>query len=240
MGLEVFHPKGPTLFELAKQALSSTDRGYDLLASKFEYTPFRTPDWILDGVAPHVGQVGRAVDLCCGTGAAMRMLRPHCEHEVVGIDRSQGMLDEAKRRLEDAPGTAALRFVRGDVLDFPFEEDFDLATCFGAFGHILEKDEPRFVYGVWRALKPRGRFLFVTADTPSNLSPAVWVARTFNAAMHVRNALWKPQFVMYYLTFLLPRAQALLEATGFDVTVTGGPFGPQAPHLVLVSATKRG
>ena len=44
----MFHPKGPTLLELTKQALSSTTKGYDLLAEKFEYTPFRTPDILLE------------------------------------------------------------------------------------------------------------------------------------------------------------------------------------------------
>ena len=33
----MFHPQGPTLWELAVQALSSTERGYDLLAPKFEF-----------------------------------------------------------------------------------------------------------------------------------------------------------------------------------------------------------
>ena len=42
----MYHPDGPTFWELARQALSSTTRGYDLLAPKFDVTPFRTPDGI--------------------------------------------------------------------------------------------------------------------------------------------------------------------------------------------------
>ena len=75
----MFHANGPSFFELAVQALSSTERGYDLLAPKFDYTPFRTPDVILDKVAQHLaplGPFGSGLDVCCGTGAAMRMLRP--------------------------------------------------------------------------------------------------------------------------------------------------------------------
>ena len=85
----MFHPDGPRVFELAQQALSSTQRGYDLLAPTFECTPFRTPRAILDAVQPHVGPRGsipRALDLCCGTGAAMHMLRPLCRDSVVGVD----------------------------------------------------------------------------------------------------------------------------------------------------------
>jgi hypothetical protein len=45
------------------------------------------------------------------------------------------------------------------------------------------------------------------------------VARAFNGVMRVRNAVRRPEFIMYYLTFLLPRARTLLERAGFDVRV---------------------
>jgi ubiquinone/menaquinone biosynthesis C-methylase UbiE len=213
----MFHRNGPTFFELIGQALSSTDRGYDLLAPKFELTPFRTPDVLLDAAARYAGgPVDRVLDLCCGTGAGMRAFRPLCRQQLVGIDRSAGMLAEAERQLRATEG-AAFSLVRGDALALPFARSFDLITCFGAFGHILEKDEPRLVAQIARALRPNGRFIFITGETPPLLHPARWAALGFNAAMHLRNALIKPEFIMYYLTFLLPRAQALLEAAGFRV-----------------------
>lgn len=240
---DMFHPKGPTFWELAVQAMSSTERGYDLLAPKFDYTPFRTPDVVLAKVAVHLQTLapfGAGLDICCGTGAAMRMLRPLCTERVVGIDMSAGMLAEARLRLADAPGTAPLELVRGNVLTMPFDATFDLAVCFGAFGHILPKDEPAFVAQIAKVLKPSGRFVFVTAYMPPLWSPRYWLARGFNAAMHVRNFFWSPKFIMFYLTFLLPDCQRLLEANGFDVVVTDPgferPFGP----LRLVTATKRG
>src|SRR3954468_20283783 len=97
----MFHPNGPTFRELAVQALSSTERGYDLLAPKFDYTPFRTPDSILARVGEHIRTLGpltAGLDICCGTGAAMRTLRPFCRDQVVGLDVSAGMLTEARRR----------------------------------------------------------------------------------------------------------------------------------------------
>src|SRR5215831_7672310 len=94
----MFHPQGPTIWELIVQALSSTERGYDLLAPKFEYTPFRTPDAILVPALAHLGgpgSIATALDVCCGTGAALRHLRPLCRDQVVGIDISRGMLEVA-------------------------------------------------------------------------------------------------------------------------------------------------
>ncbi len=237
----MFHPRGPTFWELARQALSSTERGYDLLAPKFDYTPFRTPDELLRDVAEHLGEpgsVGRALDVCCGSGAAMRMLRPLCREAVVGIDRSRGMLRVARERLKDAPGDARLLLVRGDVLDMPLDERFDLAVCFGALGHIPRADQQNFVRQVASVLRPGGRFAFITGYPPSPWSASYWLSRGFNAAMHVRNWLIRPPFIMYYLTFLLPDCARLLEREGFRVEVLP-PGAVRFRWLRLVIATKQ-
>ena len=234
----MFSPRGPTLLELLRQALSSTDEGYDLLAPKFDETPFRTPQPVLDAVSVGLGSAPAAtgVDLACGTGAGVGLLRGVCRERVVGVDRSQGMLRVARATL--AGEGPPVELLRGDVRALPFGAAFEVATCFGAFGHIEEQDEAAFVAEVKRILLPGGRFVFVTADAPRESSPAVWIARGFNLAMRVRNLLFSPPFVMTYLTFLLPRARALLEAEGFRLEVS--PL--QAPHpyhrLLLVVATR--
>ncbi len=218
----MFHPLGPTLWELAVQALSSTEHGYDLLAPKFDYTPFRTPPAILQvlgGVLSRWGPFPAGLDVCCGTGAGMEVLRPLCSERVVGLDMSRGMLQVASRKVPQAPGTAEVELVRGDALDMPFRAEFDVATCLGSFGHILPRDETRLVDSVARALKPGGRFVFVTAEEPPLASLVGLLARLFNLIMEVRNRLVRPPFVMYYLTFLLPRACRLLEDRGFEVEV---------------------
>lgn len=213
-----FGREGPSLGELAQQAWSSTDRGYDLLAPRFDATPFRTPDAIVARALsvlpamPMSTALAHGLDICCGTGAALAQLRTRCTR-VVGLDRSGGMLREARARVPDAT------LVQGDALEMPFRACFDVAVSFGAFGHILEKDEPRFVRAVHRALKPGGRFVFVTAHSPPLLSRRHIVARAFNGVMRVRNVVKRPEFIMYYLTFLLPRARKLLEDAGFHVRV---------------------
>ena len=68
----IFRRGGPTFFELAKEVLSSTERGYDLLANKFDVTPFRTPDPLIENALAIIGQVDTAIDICCGTGAGIR------------------------------------------------------------------------------------------------------------------------------------------------------------------------
>jgi ubiquinone/menaquinone biosynthesis C-methylase UbiE len=236
----LFHPKGPTFFELIRQALSSTERGYDLLAPKFDYTPFRTPDAILRVVREHLKEhtpIGKALDICCGTGAAMQMLRPLCNDRVVGIDFSRGMLEVAREMLPLAEGDAKIAFVRGNVLDMPFNAEFDLTVCLSAHGHILTRDEPKFINQVSEVLKPHGRFIFVTSYKPPVWSKRFWSRHTFNAAMTVRNLLIHPRFIMYYLTFLLPEVKILLENDGFEVEVSE-PFEGGLSHLRLITATR--
>ncbi|MBI5440357.1 MAG: class I SAM-dependent methyltransferase [Deltaproteobacteria bacterium] len=237
----MFHPKGPTFFELARQALSSTERGYDLLAPKFEYTPFRTPDHVVSAVAAALGPPGsleHALDICCGTGVGVSFLRPLCRRSVWGIDASAGMLAEARRRLAGAPGTAEIELVRGAVMAMPFEDVFDAATCFGALGHFPRKEERAFLDAVRRVLKIGGRFAFVTSAVPPMLSRRWLFARAFNAAMHVRNALWRPPFVMYYLTFPLPAIRKTLQTVGFAVEERPGLFAPPFHSDRLVLATR--
>ena len=165
----MFHPQGPTFWELARQCLSSTERGYDLLAPKFDFTPFRTPDFILNAMAQCLGEarsIDAALDICTGTGAAIPILRPLCRRRVVGIDFSRGMLEVARRRFPDEPDQAPVELVCGDVLQMDFREEFDLAVTAGSLGHILPQDEPLFVERIAAALRPGGRFVFVTADLP--------------------------------------------------------------------------
>lgn len=237
----MFHPRGPSFWELAEQCLSSTERGYDLLAPKFDYTPFCTPDIILEGVAKVLGppqSIDDALDVCCGTGAAIGILRPLCRRRVVGIDFSRGMLDVARQRFPDEPGKAPVELVERDVLEMEFREEFDLAVTLGSNGHILPKDEPRFVKRIASALRPGGRFVFVTSEMPPWWSSRYFLSRGFNAAMHVRNLVKRPPFVMFYLTFLLPEAKGLLEEHGFDVAVHDA-FTGRLRFLKIVVGTKR-
>ena len=235
----MFHPLGPSFFELARQALSSTECGYDLLAAKFDHTPFRTPDRLLSQVAPYIsalGPIGSALDVCCGTGAAMEMLRPLCSERVVGVDFSQSMLDVGSMATRGAPGLARLEFVRANVLEMSFDQEFDMAVCFGAMGHILPRDQFRFLGQVKRSLRPDGRLVLLSSYTPPRSSRIYWQARMFNAAMHVRNKLISPPFIMYYMTFLLPNAANLLSECGFEVQVKEDVFTEPWENVCMIIA----
>jgi SAM-dependent methyltransferase len=148
------------------------------------------------------------------------------------------MLDEAERRVTAARGEASVEFVRGDALELPFDEEFDVVTSVGAFGHILPEDEDRFVAGIGNALRRGGRFVFATSEMPPIASPTWWMLRSFNAVMRARNAVLKPAFIMYYLTFLWPDVRRRLEAHGFRVEGRRGLCPAPYDQVILVIATK--
>jgi len=210
----VFSAKGPSVRELARQALSSIEGGYDLLAPKFDHTPFRTPDAVLDATAAALrplGPFGRGLDVCCGTGAGLRVLESVCQGAVTGVDFSAGMLAQA-RRAHPAAG-----WVRADARALPFAVAFDLAVSFGALGHFLPAQRPALFAGVYRALRPGGTFAFSVGARPPVTSRWYWALLGFDLVMRVRNAVWRPPFVMYYRTCPLHALCSDLTASGFTV-----------------------
>ncbi|OSZ56878.1 SAM-dependent methyltransferase [Streptomyces pharetrae CZA14] len=241
----MFGPEGPSLRELAVQALSSVERGYDLLAPRFDHTPFRTPDSVLDAVARALarsGPFGTGLDLCCGTGAGVGVLSRMCAESVTGVDFSAGMLAVARRRVPQPEGGPRLAWVRADGRALPFGPAFDLVVSFGAFGHFLPEELPGLFTQVHGVLRPGGRFAFPVVAPPRPGSRAYWTLLGFDAVMRVRNAVRRPAFVMYYRAFGLGRVRHELERAGFAVELYALPeFGRRrdgSPRVRMVLARR--
>lgn len=243
----MFTKQGPTVRELAVQALSSTERGYDLLAPKFDRTSYRTPDRVLDAVTRAVRELGpfdTGLDVCCGTGAGVGVLRQLCRERAVGVDFSAGMLAEARTAFPPGGEGPAVHWVRADARSLPFAPAFDLALSFGAFGHFLPAERFGLFAEVHGSLRPGGRFVFPIGAPPPVGSRAYWSLFGFDAAMRVRNALWRPPFVMYYRTFPLGDVLEDLTQAGFAVRLLPltelGPRPDGSPRARLVVATREG
>lgn len=239
----MFSPEGPSLRELAVQALSSVERGYDLLAPKFDHTPFRTSDSVLDATVSALlptGPYASGLDLCCGTGAGVDVLRQVCEESVTGVDFSTGMLEVARERIR--PQGPPVGWVRADARALPFGPVFDLVVSFGAFGHFLPRELPGLFAQVHSVLRPGGRFVFPVVAPPRPGTPAHAVLLGFDAVMRVRNAVWRPPFVMYYRAVRFGDMWRGLSRAGFRVEFWALPeFGRRrdgSPRVRLVVASR--
>ncbi|MFE1509397.1 class I SAM-dependent methyltransferase [Streptomyces sp. NPDC058726] len=262
----MFDPEGPRLRELVVQSLSSVERGYDLLAPKFDHTPFRTPDSVLEATASalrRAGPFGAGLDLCCGTGAGVGVLRQVCEASVTGVDFSAGMLEVARERTvpsgpsgpsgqSGAFGTRGgpdssgppVGWVRADARVLPFGPVFDLVVSFGAFGHFLPRERPGLFAQVHSVLRPGGRFVFPVVAPPRPGSPMYGMLLGFDTVMRVRNAVWRPPFVMYYRAFRFGEMWRELTWAGFRVEFWPlpefGRRGDGSPKVRLVVAARAG
>ncbi len=78
----------------------------------------------------------KTLDVACGTGFLTR----HLPGEIVGLDQSESMLEEARRQAPNAS------YLAGDALSLPFEDDSFMRVFTGHFyGHLEEPERERFV-----------------------------------------------------------------------------------------------
>ncbi len=93
-----------------------TTRTYDQIAAAFAERWWNVHlDQALDSFASRLEPGARVLDLGCGPGRDIALLQKR-GFEVVGLDRSQGMLREAQRRI-DAP------LIGGDMRHLPLPDD---------------------------------------------------------------------------------------------------------------------
>jgi ubiquinone/menaquinone biosynthesis C-methylase UbiE len=110
--------------------------------------------------AKHIG--GSVLELGCGTG---RVAIPLVEdgREVWGLDLSETMLAQLRRKLERLPASVAARLhiVHGDMASFDLGRKFDLITApFRAFQALAEKaDQERCLRCVKAHLSDKGQFV---------------------------------------------------------------------------------
>jgi trans-aconitate methyltransferase len=151
---------------------------------------------VISLLAPRPGE--RILDLGCGDGALTVALAGRgCT--VVGVDTSPEMLEAARARGADA------RLMDGQSL--PFDREFD-AVFSNAALHWM-KVPARVIAGVWRALKPGGRFVGEMGGHGNVAAiEAALVAATRSRGLTVESPWFFPHAAEY---------RSLLEAQGFAV-----------------------
>ena len=117
----------------------------------------------LEGLPP-----ARTLDVACGTGFLTR----HLPGEVVGLDQSQTMLEEAQRQAPDAT------YARGDALELPFSGGaFERIFTAHFYGHLEQADREAFVR---EARRVATELVVVDAALAPGGAPEEWQERVLN------------------------------------------------------------
>jgi ubiquinone/menaquinone biosynthesis C-methylase UbiE len=197
---------------------------------------------------------GDLLDVPCGFG---RHSIPLAEagYRVTGVDRSQALLDEARRR------SGKPELVRADYRELPFADaSFDAAIClFTSLGFLGDEEDTRALTAIHRVLRPGGRLVIETNhrdrlvrfwhDThwqlvgegrllleQSTFDPALGIAQTTQTLIdggERESRTWSLR--VYTVTEL----RAMLARAGFADArclgdLDGGPFGTDT-RLVIVA-----
>jgi ubiquinone/menaquinone biosynthesis C-methylase UbiE len=125
----------------------------------------------------------RVLDIGCGTGVNLRILAEAFGCDVSGVDSSEGMLEEARRKMPHAD----LRL--GVAERVPFEGGrFDAALMSLVVQHL---DRPRAFAEAFRVLGAGGRLVIVTPEFES--FPRAWMAPLFPSYVAVEQSRFPSQ-----------------------------------------------
>lgn len=107
-----------------------------------------------------------ALDVCCGTGdIAIRLAQQGAQ--VVGLDFSPPMLEVARQRMGDASAEHAPRFLQGDAMRLPFEDDQFVVVTVG-YGLRNLEDWRVGLAEMSRVARSGGRILVLDFGKPGN------------------------------------------------------------------------
>jgi ubiquinone/menaquinone biosynthesis C-methylase UbiE len=117
--------------------------------------------WLLANAKPK--PTDKVLDVATGSGfTALAFAR--FTGEVVGVDVSTGMLEEARNRAR-VVGIDNVTFIESPAESLPFDDSsFDIVTCRIAAHHFL--DIRAFLAETARVLKPHGRFVIADTTVP--------------------------------------------------------------------------
>ena len=103
---------------------------------------------------------GDVLDVPCGFGRHSLPLA-RASYRVSGVDRSEELLAEARRR---AGGERWPKLVRADYRELPFaDESFDVAlNLFTSLGYLGDAEDVKALAEICRVLRPGGRLLIET------------------------------------------------------------------------------
>lgn len=146
--------------------------GYDLLDKIWLSEKGRNPRDVIEELIPN--EKCKVLDLCCGTFTnGLFIAKKNPKNLVVGLDRSEPMLREGRRKIDKA-GISNVELMCLDATKTGIEEEsFDYAII----GLVLHECNPELWKSILaetrRILKPNGRIIILEWERPNNLKQRI-------------------------------------------------------------------
>jgi demethylmenaquinone methyltransferase/2-methoxy-6-polyprenyl-1,4-benzoquinol methylase len=119
------------------------------------------------------GPLDTVLDVATGTAAVARELVRQKDCFVVGVDQSEGMLAEGRRRVALSASAKKIRLLEGDARALPFDDgQFDALT----FTYLLRyvEDPPATLRELARVVKPGGTIAGLEFGVPRGVWRPLW------------------------------------------------------------------
>ena len=125
-----------------------------------------------------VSQQASVLDVCTGTGLVASDIAGRFRCRVVGIDLSDGMIEQARRNLKSARVAPAVCLVKGRAENLPFaDSSFDVIV----FTYLLRyvEDPEATLYELSRVLRPGGQMVSLEFYVPrAPIIHGLWLLHT--------------------------------------------------------------
>jgi len=165
---------------------------YELWARVTEARPRRR---VLELAAPRDGEA--VLEVAIGTGAQLvELAGRNPSGRTVGIELSEGMLEQARKRLSDAGVEERVELERASALELPFgDRSFDLLVNSYMLDLLPRDDIPRALAEFNRVLRPGGRIVLSNMTVGERRRHRAWdalYARGLNLTANCRGVLAAP------------------------------------------------
>lgn len=199
------------------------------------------------------------LDLCCGPGRhAIELARRG--HRVVGVDRTERFLEEARGRAADAG--VDVRLVTSDMREFVESESYDVAlNLYTSFGYFRDPaDDRRVIDNLFTSLRSGGRLLMDMGGKEiiaRVFEHKQWRERDGDFYLYERTITddwgwidnrWiridvdeRQEYIVGHRLYSAVELKALLSAAGFEHVMAfgsldGAPYDERAERLVVMGS----
>ena len=91
-----------------------------------------------------------------GNGKTLISILRQNPKSVLAIDFSQEALNSASKLVK----SEKLEFLKADITQLPFKEEFDVIVCYYTLNNLLEQDRKKAINSIYNALKEKGKIIF--------------------------------------------------------------------------------